>query len=62
MPVSWLNFLSQTLILLRQAIYDSIYIALAEKLNYPLITVDQRQAKASQSEGVTLKDIADFTS
>jgi len=43
------------------AIYDSIYIALAEKLNYPLITVDQKQAKASQAEGVTLKNIADFT-
>lgn len=43
------------------AIYDSIYIALAEKLNYPLITVDQRQAKASQAEGITLKDITDFT-
>jgi len=43
------------------AIYDSIYIALAEKLNYPLITVDQKQAKASQAEGITLKNIADFT-
>jgi predicted nucleic acid-binding protein len=43
------------------AIYDSIYIALAEKLNYPLITVDRRQAKASQAEGITLKNIADFT-
>jgi len=43
------------------AIYDSIYITLAEKLNYPLITVDQKQAKASQTEGITLKNIADFT-
>lgn len=42
------------------AIYDSIYIALAEKLNYPLITVDQKQSKAAQAEGVILKDIADF--
>lgn len=44
------------------AIYDSVYIALAENLNYPLITVDKKQAKASQAEGITLKDIADFTS
>jgi predicted nucleic acid-binding protein len=44
------------------AIYDSTYIALAEKLTYPLITADRRQAKASQAEGITLKDIADFTS
>ncbi len=43
------------------AIYDSIYIALAEKLIYPLITVDQRQARATQAEGITLKVIADFT-
>lgn len=43
------------------AIYDSIYIALAEKLKYPLITADRRQAKATQAEGVALKDITDFT-
>lgn len=43
------------------AIYDSIYIALAENLNYPLITVDQKQATVAQTEGVSLKDIADFT-
>lgn len=43
------------------AIYDSIYIALAEKLSYPLITIDQKQSKAAQAEGITLKDIADFT-
>lgn len=44
------------------AIYDSIYIALAENLSYPLITVDQRQSKAAQGEGITLKDIEDFKS
>lgn len=42
------------------AVYDSIYIALAERLNCPLITVDQRQSKAAHFEGVTLKSITDF--
>lgn len=42
------------------AIYDSIYIALAKHLNYPLITVDQKQASAAQQERVTLKPITDF--
>lgn len=44
------------------AIYDSIYITLAERLTYPLITADRRQTKAAKAEGLTLKDIADFTS
>lgn len=34
----------------------------AEKLNYALITVDQRQARAALAEGIPLKDIADFSS
>lgn len=42
------------------AIYDSVYIALAEQLNYPLITDDGRQAEAAAAEGVTLKLITDF--
>ena len=42
------------------ALYDSVYIALAEMLNYPLITVDERQAKAAQTEGIMLKPITDF--
>jgi predicted nucleic acid-binding protein len=42
------------------AVYDSVYIALAEKLKHPLITIDQRQAKAAQNEGVILKAITDF--
>jgi predicted nucleic acid-binding protein len=42
------------------AVYDSIYIALAETLALPLITDDQRQAKAAQAEGVLLKPITDF--
>ena len=42
------------------AIYDSIYIALAEKYAYPLITADAKQAAAAQTVGVTLKPITDF--
>jgi predicted nucleic acid-binding protein len=42
------------------AIYDSIYIALARHLNYPLITVDQKQASAAKEENVTLKPVTDF--
>lgn len=43
------------------AIYDSVYIALAEQLSYPLITVDDRQERAARAEGVTVKAITDFT-
>ena len=42
------------------AIYDSVYIALAENLACPLITVDQRQSSAASTIGVTLKPITDF--
>ena len=42
------------------ALYDSVYIALAEKLHYPLITIDERQANAAASVGVILKSITDF--
>lgn len=42
------------------AVYDSTHIALAQKLNLPLITVDQKQAKAASAVGVTLKPITDF--
>ncbi len=42
------------------AIYDSVYIALAEKHNLPLITADARQAAAAQQVGVTLKPVTDF--
>lgn len=42
------------------AIYDSVYIALAEKLSFPLITVDGKQSRAAHAEDVILKDIADF--
>ena len=42
------------------AVYDSIYLAFAERFACPLITVDERQARAAQAVGVTLKPITDF--
>lgn len=42
------------------AVYDSVYIALAKHMNYPLITVDQPQIRAALYEGVTLQALADF--
>jgi len=42
------------------AIYDSVYIAIAEKLGHTLITDDKKQAKAANNEGITLKSITDF--
>ena len=41
-------------------VYDSAYIALAERLSYPFITVDARQEQAARALGVTLKPISDF--
>lgn len=43
------------------AVYDSLYIALAETLSCPLITVDRRQSQAAEAAGITLKAITDFT-
>lgn len=42
------------------AVYDSSYIALGLHLNYPLITIDEKQAKIAQAEGVTLIPITNF--
>ena len=42
------------------AVYDSAYIALAERLSYPFITVDNRQEQAAHALGVILKSITDF--
>ena len=42
------------------AVYDCVHIALAERLNCPLITVDVRQANAAQTARVPLKPIPDF--
>ncbi len=42
------------------AVYDSFYIALAESLSCPLITVDQRQAQAATASNLVIKPITDF--
>ena len=42
------------------AVYDALYIVLAESLGHPLITVDQRQANAAAATGVPLKLLTDF--
>ncbi|MEP7289998.1 MAG: type II toxin-antitoxin system VapC family toxin [Chloroflexota bacterium] len=42
------------------AIYDSIYIALAEKYQCPLITADVPQQRAAMAVGVTLKPVTEF--
>jgi predicted nucleic acid-binding protein len=42
------------------AVYDSVYIVLAKRSNYPLITIDQPQQRAASSEGVTITPITLF--
>jgi predicted nucleic acid-binding protein len=42
------------------AVYDSIYIAMAENLKFQLISDDVKQDKAAIAEGVTTKSITDF--
>lgn len=44
------------------AVYDSVYIALAEKLGCTLITVDDRQEKAALAVGVFTTPITNFGS
>ncbi len=42
------------------AVYDSVYIALAKRSHYPLLTIDQPQSRAATAEGVIVKPITDF--
>lgn len=42
------------------AVYDSLYIALAQSLSCSLITVDQRQAQAATASNALIKPITDF--
>lgn len=42
------------------AVYDTLYIALAEYYKFPLITADAKQQTAAQTVGVTVKPITDF--
>jgi predicted nucleic acid-binding protein len=42
------------------AVYDSVYIALAEHMSRPLITVDARQERAAIATGIVVKSLTDF--
>lgn len=42
------------------AVYDPVYIAIAEMFSYPLITADAKQEAAARALGVTIKPITDF--
>lgn len=42
------------------AVYDCIFIAMAERLACPLITVDERQSQVAAAGGVQLKTISEF--
>jgi predicted nucleic acid-binding protein len=42
------------------ALYDSAYLALAERLHHALITVDVGQSTAARNLGIALKSITDF--
>ncbi|WP_119072224.1 type II toxin-antitoxin system VapC family toxin [Aggregatilinea lenta] len=42
------------------SIYDAVPIVLAIESGYPFVTVDQKQAQAAVSAGVTLKLLTDF--
>ncbi len=43
------------------AVYDSLYIALAQALELPLITVDDRQSVAATARGLVVKPVDDFS-
>jgi len=42
------------------AVYDSAYIALAQRSGFPLVTVDEPQRKAALAAGVQIKPVTDF--
>ena len=42
------------------AIYDSTYIALASRSNYPLISIDQPQIRAAAAESIALIPVTNF--
>lgn len=43
------------------AIYDSVYIAMADALQVPLITADTKQSTAALATGITLQPISGFS-
>jgi len=42
------------------AIYDALYIVLAQKLQTALITTDKKQMRVAQQIGVAIKPVTDF--
>lgn len=42
------------------SLYDSLYLAVAESLSYPLISDDMRQSEVALKMSITLKPITDF--
>lgn len=42
------------------AVYDCIFIAMAERLTCPLITVDERQSEVAVAGGIPLKKVSEF--
>ena len=57
------KFLSRALTIGRDyklAVYDSVYLALCERLQLPLITADIRQAQAAEKLNILLKSLSDF--
>jgi predicted nucleic acid-binding protein len=44
------------------AVYDSVYVALAERLGCPLISLDSPQLHAAQMESVIIKPLTEFKS
>jgi predicted nucleic acid-binding protein len=45
----------------RLAVYDSIYLALSERLHLPLVTPDSAQSHAAVALDVLIKPLSDFT-
>lgn len=43
------------------AVYDSVFVALAQELNIPLISVDERQVRAAIAQNIPIKSISDFS-
>jgi predicted nucleic acid-binding protein len=59
-PVPYYNRTLDIGIQFRLPAYDSLYLALAEALAFPLISDDQRQMEVAKNLGLKLKPIVDF--
>jgi predicted nucleic acid-binding protein len=59
-PVPYYNRTLDIAVRFRLSAYDSLYLALAEALAFPLISDDQRQLEVAKNLGLKLKPIIDF--